>query len=95
MVGNKIVKDFVGKLIDELLIFFKKNYRKPRLWIGLLIIAFCIVLLFPYIDSNFFCFSRIEKRIGILEEVISKEEIQIAKDRRKDFIERVMKDENI
>ena len=26
---------------------------------------------------------------------IPKEEIQIAKDRRKDFIERVMKDENI
>lgn len=64
------MKDTIGKLIEELLLWFKKNYKRPRLWIGIVITVFCFVLLFPYIDSNFFYFSRIEKRISILERVM-------------------------
>lgn len=60
----------VGKLIEELLEGFKKNYKRPRLWICLGLIIFCFVLLFPYIDSNFLYFSRMEKRISILERVM-------------------------
>lgn len=71
------MKDTIGKLIDELLMVFKKNYKRPRLWIGLGIIAFCIVLLFPYIDSNFFYFSRMEKRISILERAMELDETKI------------------
>lgn len=71
------MKNTIGKLIDELLTLFKKNYKKPRLWIGLMIVAFCIVLLFPYIDSNFFYFTRIEKRISILERVMELDEAKI------------------
>lgn len=69
--------DTIGKLIDELLTLVKKNYNKPRLWIGLMIVAFCIALLFPYIDSNFFYFSRIEKRISILERVMELDKVKI------------------
>ena len=71
------MKDTIGKLIEELLTLFKKNYNRPRLWIGLMITTFCIVLLFPYIDSNFFYFSRIEKRISILERVMELDEAKI------------------
>ena len=71
------MKDTVGKLIDELLTLFKKNYKKPELWIGLMIVTFCIVLLFPYIDSNFFYYSRIEKRISILERGMELDETKI------------------
>lgn len=67
----------IGKIVDELLAMFKKNYNKPRLWICLGVIVFCIVLLFPYIDSNFFYFSRMEKRIDILEKVMALDETKI------------------
>lgn len=60
----------VGKIIDELLVLFKKNYKRPRLWIALGLIMFCFILLFPYIDSNFLYFSRMEKRIEIFEKVM-------------------------
>lgn len=67
----------VGKLIEELLEVFKKNYKRPRLWICLGLIIFCFVLLFPYIDSNFLYFSRMEKRISILERVMELDQEKI------------------
>lgn len=67
----------VGKLIEELLEVFKKNYKRPRLWICLGLIIFCFVLLFPYIDSNFLNFSRMEKRISILERVMELDQEKI------------------
>lgn len=71
------MKDTFGKIIDELLMLFKRNYKKPRLWIGLGLIVFCMVLLFPYIDSNFFYFSRMEKRINILERAMNLNQARI------------------
>ena len=38
---------------------------------------FCFVLLFPYIDSNFLYFSRMEKRISILERVMELDQEKI------------------
>lgn len=67
----------IGKLVEELLAVFKKNYNRPRLWICLGILVFCFALLLPYIDSNFFYFSRMEKRINILEKVMALDEIKI------------------
>lgn len=67
----------VGKFIEDLLNVFKKNYKKPGLWIGLGLLIFCFVLLFPYIDSNFLYFSRMEKRISILERVMELEQEKV------------------
>lgn len=67
----------IGKIVEELLAGFKKNYKRPKMWICLGIIVFCFVLLFPYIDSNFFYFSRMEKRINILEKVMALDETRI------------------
>lgn len=67
----------IGKIVEELLEGFKKNYKRPKMWICIGIIAFCFVLLFPYIDSNFFYFSRMEKRIDILEKVMALDETKI------------------
>ena len=50
---------------------FKRNYKRPKLWIALTVIAVVVIFLFLYIDSNFFYFSRIEKRIDVLEKVIA------------------------
>lgn len=71
------MKDAIGKLLDELIIWIKNNYKRPRLWIVFGIMAFCVILLFPYIDSNFFYFSRMEKRIHILESAMDLDETKI------------------
>lgn len=71
------MKEAIGKLVDELLSFFKGNYKKPKLWIGLSIFILVFVLIFPYIDSNFFYYSRMEKRISILESVMELDEAKI------------------
>lgn len=71
------MKDAIGKLVDELLSLFKENYKKPKLWIGLSIFILVFVLIFPYIDSNFFYYSRMEKRISILESVMELDEAKI------------------
>lgn len=56
---------------------FKKNYNRPRLWICLGLIFFCFGRLLPYIDSNFLYFSRIEKRISVLENVMDLDQEKI------------------
>ena len=71
------MKEVVGPITEAVIEFIKKNYNHPRLWITLAIIVFCLVLLFPYIDSNFFYFPRIEKRISILEQVMDLDEDKI------------------
>lgn len=71
------MKEVVGPITEAVIEFIKKNHNHPRLWITLGIIVFCLVLLFPYIDSNFFYFSRIEKRISILEQVMDLDEDKI------------------
>lgn len=60
----------IGKIIESMFDLLTKNYKRPGLWVTLGILFFCFVLLFPYIDSNFFYFSRIEKRIDVLEHVM-------------------------
>lgn len=47
----------IGKIIEELVEVFKRNYKRPKLWIFVAIIGCIVILLFPYIDSNFFYFS--------------------------------------
>ena len=49
------------------------------------------MLYFFYYDGKIVLTNGFAKKI----QKTSREEIQVAKDRRKDFIERVMKDENI
>lgn len=57
-----IMGDAIGKIIEELVELFKRNYRRPRLWLFIAIILFIAVLIIPYIDYNFFYFFRMEKR---------------------------------
>lgn len=61
----------LGKVVEALVDVFKRNYRRPKLWLSVVVVIFVIILLIPYIDSNFFYFTRVEKRIDILEKVMS------------------------
>lgn len=69
--------DAIGKIVEELVELFKRNYKRPKLWLSIVIILFIVVLLIPYIDSNFFYFSRMEKRINVLDKVMALDQEKI------------------
>lgn len=63
---------------EKIFELIKTNLKNPQLYIGLFIVLVIVLLLFPYIDANYFYYSRVEKRIDILDKVteIDKAEIQ-------------------
>ncbi|MDE6950739.1 MAG: hypothetical protein K2P64_07475 [Lachnospiraceae bacterium] len=67
----------LGKVVEALVDVFKRNYKRPKLWFTVGVLIFVIILLIPYIDSNFFYFKRIEKRIDILAKVMSLDQTMI------------------
>lgn len=69
--------DSVARILELIVDFLKRNYKKPKLWFGILGILVFIILIFPYIDSNTFYYTRMEKRISILEHLTQLDEIAI------------------
>lgn len=46
--------------------------KKSRVfWAFVLVLAFIVVMAYPYIDANFLCYDRIEKRLSNLEKLVS------------------------
>ena len=66
--------DSVARILELIVDFLKRNYKKPKLWFAIL--GF-IILIFPYIDSNTFYYTRMEKRISILEHLTQLDETAI------------------
>lgn len=58
-----------SKMVEKVFDIIKDNLKNPKLYIALLTIIVVILLLFPYIDANFFYYNRVEKRIDILKTV--------------------------
>ena len=54
---------------DKVFDLLKSNLKNPKLYVGLFIILIAGVLLFPYIDANWFYYGRVEKRIEILDQI--------------------------
>lgn len=69
--------DSVARILELIVDFLKRNYKKPKLWFGILGILGFIILIFPYIDSNTFYYTRMEKRISILEHLTQLDETAI------------------
>ena len=69
--------DSVARILELIVDFLKRNYEKPKLWFGILGILVFIILIFPYIDSNTFYYTRMEKRISILEHLTQLDETAI------------------
>ena len=69
--------DSVARILELIVDFLKRNYKKPTLWFGILGILVFIILIFPYIDSNTFYYTRMEKRISILEHLTQLDETAI------------------
>ena len=58
-----------SKMVEKVFDIIKDNLKNPKLYIALLTIIVVILLLFPYIDANFFYYNRVEKRIDIQKAV--------------------------
>ena len=69
--------DSVARILELIVDFLKRNYKKPKLWFGILGILVFIILIFPYIDSNTFDYTRMDKRISILEHLTQLDETAI------------------
>lgn len=57
----------MDKVIELIVSWIQKNLRNPRLYAALAVLTIVIALVFPYVDANFFFYSRIEKRVSILQ----------------------------
>lgn len=60
--------DLFADLIRTLLEWIKRNYKKPKIWIIIALFIVFVFWLIPYIDSCFFYYDRMEKRISILQQ---------------------------
>ena len=68
----------VDKAIDLIISWIQKNLKNPKFYAAIAVLVIIVALVFPYIDANFFFYSRIEKRIGILQSLSEIDTEQIA-----------------
>lgn len=54
---------------DKIVDLVIKNLKNPKLYTGIFVVIIIVLLLFPYIDANYFYYNRVEKRIEILNEM--------------------------
>lgn len=53
------------KLIEQIV----RNVRNPKFYILLIILLVLVLLLFPYIDANYFYYNRVRQRVEILDKI--------------------------
>ena len=65
-------------MLEKIFDLIKNNFKNPKLYVFLLVILLTVLVLFPYIDANFFYYNRVNDRIDILTKVseINVEQIQ-------------------
>lgn len=68
----------VANLIITFINWVKKNYKKPSLWITAVLFVILVFWLIPYIDSNFFYYDRMEKRVSILQQLTELDQQKIS-----------------
>lgn len=54
-------------MLEKLLDIFILNIKNKKIYALILVLLVVALILFPYVDANFFYYSRIEKRIDILQ----------------------------
>lgn len=72
---KELLAELLGKLINE-----KKGF-KILAWIFIVLIISAIVL-YPIIDANFLYYNRTNKRIEIIQKIVSIDENDVKKDKR-------------
>lgn len=62
---------------EKIFEWIKNNLKNPRLYIIVIIGIIAVLILFPYIDANYFYYNRVEKRIEILDQITKIDEEKI------------------
>ncbi len=57
----------MDKAIELIVSWIQKNIKNPKFYAVLATLIILIAIIFPYVDANFFFYSRIEKRVIILQ----------------------------
>ena len=57
----------MDKAIEIITSWIQRNFKNPKLYAIFAAVIVVIALIFPYVDANFFYYSRVEKRIDILQ----------------------------
>jgi len=65
-------------MVEKIFELLKQNFKNPKFYIGLCIIFIIALILFPYIDANYFYYNRVEKRINILTKIAEIDTSKIA-----------------
>lgn len=64
-------------MLEKIFDTIKENLKNPKFYIGVLLVGIVFLLLFPYIDANYFYYNRVEKRISILKQILDISEEQV------------------
>ena len=56
-------------MLEKIFDIVKDNLKNPKLYIGILVTLLIFLVLFPYIDANFFYYQRINNRIAVLQKI--------------------------
>lgn len=59
-----------GNMVEKIFDIVKENLKNPKFYFAILIAGLILLLLFPYIDANYFYYNRVEKRIAILNDIL-------------------------
>ena len=56
-------------MLEKIFDAVKSNLKNPKLYVFILILLIIVLLLFPYIDANFFYYNRVDSRVEILNKI--------------------------
>lgn len=56
----------------------KRNLKNPKLYLFIFILFLVILLVFPYVDANFFYYDRLQKRLDILKKCLEIDDQKLA-----------------
>jgi len=70
------------KIAEAMVEIFKKNIKRPILWLVVIIIISVSAMALPYIDHYFFFHDRAIKRVELLEQITALDVEKINKDER-------------
>lgn len=71
---GSVITNLIMRLID----WIRKNYKNPKLWVGGVLLVAVVFWLVPYIDSNFYYYDRMEKRVSILQQLTELDQDKIS-----------------
>lgn len=59
----------IEKILEKIYHLIIKNLKNPKFYALIVVVILALLIIFPYIDANFFYYERVEKRVSILKDI--------------------------